>query len=183
MTYNDTNLRRLFDALSPKERRKALTAAFRREARKVRRVAVQNLRAGVRSNSGLERGIRASVFRRAAGFKVTIGSKKECTRRGRTRSVWTGMSFHRNRRGLEKPVLIWLEAGTARRSTVTAYWKPKARFRADGRWRMTGNDRGAVRAVRFMERTADQCRSSVTDSLHGEIVSQLEKLAQRYGCN
>lgn len=74
--YDDKNLQRLFAELEPKRRMQALKGGFRREANKVRKTAINNLRSSISSNKDLEKGVRAIVFKRAAGFRVTVGTKK-----------------------------------------------------------------------------------------------------------
>ena len=101
--YDDSNLQKLYEALDPKRREKALRRAFRREATRVRRSAVNRLRGSIRSDRDLESGIRALVFKRkAVGFRVTVGTK-------RVKRTGKEFGFHKNRRGLKKPVLIWAE--------------------------------------------------------------------------
>ena len=74
--YDDSNLQRLFSELAPKRRKQALKGAFRKAAKKVRSVAVQNLRSSMNSDRDLERGIRALIWKRKAGFRVTVGTKR-----------------------------------------------------------------------------------------------------------
>ena len=74
--YDDANLQRLFAAMDTQKRLKALKGAFRRQANLVRKTAINNLRGSIRSDKDLERGVRAIVFKRKAGFRVTVGTKK-----------------------------------------------------------------------------------------------------------
>ena len=74
--YDDSNLQRLFDALTPKQRMVAMRRAFKREANYVRKVAISNMRSRINADKDIESGIRAFVFKRKAGFRVTIGTKK-----------------------------------------------------------------------------------------------------------
>ena len=76
VAYDDRNLQQLFAELEPKRRLQAIKGGFRREANKVRKTAINNLRNSVRSNKDLEKGVRAIVFKRKAGFRVTVGTKK-----------------------------------------------------------------------------------------------------------
>ena len=62
--YDDKNLQRLFAELEPKRRMQALKGGFRREANKVRKTAINNLRSSISSNKDLEKGVRAIVFKR-----------------------------------------------------------------------------------------------------------------------
>lgn len=76
LTYDDSGLQGLFEDLAPKQRVKALRGAFRREANRVRRAAIGNLHESIGGDKELDKGVRAIVFRRKAGFRVTVGTKK-----------------------------------------------------------------------------------------------------------
>lgn len=95
VAYDDRNLQQLFAELEPKRRLQAIKGGFRREANKVRKTAINNLRNSVRSNKDLEKGVRAIVFKRKAGFRVTVGTKKA----GKNGKGEAG--FHTNRQGLK----------------------------------------------------------------------------------
>lgn len=99
--FDDTQFQHLYKELDPKRRMQALKKGFRREANRVKKVAIEKMRNKINSNRVLERGVRASVTTKKAGFKVTIGAAKS------------------KRNG--KPVLIWLEAGTVTRKTKRTY--------------------------------------------------------------
>ena len=163
MQYDDEDLQRLFAEMDTKKRLKALKGAFRRGANRVRKTALNNLRGSIRTDKDLERGVRAVVFKRKAGFRVTIGTKKA----GKSGKEY---GFHINRKGLKKPVLIWAEAGTKWRKSKRA-----TRYLVGGKWR-TGRTRG------FMAKTADDVRDSVTGSLHNELINSVTKVAKKYGC-
>lgn len=168
--YDDEDLQRLFAEMDTKKRLKALKGAFRRGANRVRKTVLNNLRGSIRTDKDLERGVRAVVFKRKAGFRVTIGTKKA----GKTGKEY---GFHINRRGLKKPVLIWAEAGTKWRRT-----KSKQRFKANGKWRTAGTHRGFMKRYGFMQKTAADVRDSVTDNLHNEVINSVRKVAKKYGC-
>lgn len=186
MQYDDGDLQRLFAEMDTKKRLKALKGAFRREANKVRKTAVTNLRNSIRSDKDLERGIRAEVLKRKAGFRVTIGTKvmkgrykgkrNGVRRYGRAKSTWTNFSYHTNRQGKEKPVLIWAEAGTKWRKS-----KKATRYLVGGKWR-TGRTRGFMKRYGFMDKTAADVRDSVTNDLHNELANSVTKVAKKYGC-
>lgn len=168
LQYDDSNLERLFTAMEPKRRLKALKGAFRREANRVRKTAVNNLRGSIRSDKDLENGVRALVFKRKAGFRVTIGTRKASKNGNGERGM------HLNRRGLKKPVLIWAEGGTADRRT-----KSKTRIFKRSR---KGHSTGRMRRYGFMAKTLTQVRDSVTDDLHKEVINSITKEAKKYGC-
>ncbi len=170
MRYDDENLQRLFAELDTKKRLKALKGAFRREANRVRKTALNNLRGSIRTDKDLERGVRAVVFKRKAGFRVTIGTKKA----GKNGKEY---GFHINRKGHKKPVLIWAEAGTKWRKS-----KKATRYLVGGgKWR-TGRTRGFMKRYGFMQKTLTEVRDSVTDSLHNEIINSITKEAKKHGC-
>ena len=77
--YDDSNLQRLFDALTPKQRMVAMRRAFKREANYVRKVAISNMRSRINADKDIESGIRAFVFRgnpRATGKPVLIWAEE-----------------------------------------------------------------------------------------------------------
>lgn len=181
ITYDDTRLQRLFDAMSPRMRAKAMRGALRKEARRVRQAAVKNLRterarlagqggrksaAAVRtSNRELEKGIRTVVSKKTLGFRVTVGTAR-------------GKGFYKSRRftgagSREVPVLIWLEDGTALR--VSSRSKIA---RALGR----GKNRGRIPSLRFMEKTRSQESANVTEGIRKATMESVEKTARKYGC-
>lgn len=170
MQYDDRELQRLFAELDSKQRLRALKGAFRREANQVRKTAINNLRGSIRSDQDLERGVRAIVFKRKAGFRVTIGTKKA----GKSGKEY---GFHTNRRGLKKPVLIWAEAGTKWRKT-----KSKSKFLTNGRWLTAGKSRGFMKRYGFMQKTLSDVRGNVTENLRNELIINVRKVAEKYGC-
>lgn len=92
--YDDRNLQQLFADLEPKRRLQAVKGGFRKEANRVRKTAINNLRSSIRTDKDLEKGVRAIVFKRKAGFRVTVGTKKA----GKNGKGEAG--FHTNRQGL-----------------------------------------------------------------------------------
>lgn len=159
--YDDGNLQRLFAELEPKRRTQALKAGFRKAANNVRKKAVANLREAIHTDKDLEKGVRAVVFKRTAGFRVTIGTKK------------AGMRT--NRRGLKKPVLIWAEEGTKQRATKSSGGKRAARLRA-------GHNTGSMPRYGFMAKTKSEVRDSVTEDMHRAVTENVERIAKKYGC-
>lgn len=172
ITYDDSNLMKLFRELSPENRLKAIKGALRRQASKVRRTAVNNLRGSIRSQNdqkGLESGVRAVVFKRKAGFRVTVGTKAGSKKTGKGER-----GIHTNRRGLKKPVLIWAEEGTKERHTKTAT-KIFTRSRK-------GHSTGRMKRYGFLRKTLNEVRGTVTDSLHNEIIQSVTRISKKYGC-
>lgn len=167
--YNDDNLQRLFAELEPKRRTQALKGGFRKAANDVRKKAVGNLRGAIRTDKDLEKGVRAVVFKRKAGFRVTIGTKK-ADRNGKGER-----GMHTNRQGLKKPVLIWAEMGTEERTTKNGGGRRAARYRA-------AHSTGRMGRYGFMEKTRNQVRDTVTDDIHKQVAESVERVAKKYGC-
>lgn len=169
--YDDHKLQELFAELEPKRRLQAIKGGFRREANRVRKTAIKHLRGSLRSKPGLEKGIRALVFKRTAGFRVTIGTK----RAGKNGKGEAG--FHTNRQGLKKPVLIWAEEGTAARRT-----KPKQGTRRRANRMRKGHSTGAMPRFGFMAKTLAESSDAVTQSLRDQIRESVKKVSEKYGC-
>lgn len=169
--YDDKNLQRLFAELEPKRRLQAIKGGFRREANQVRKTAINNLRSSIQSNKDLEKGVRAIVFKRKAGFRVTVGTK----RAGKNGKGEAG--FHTNRQGLKKPVLIWAEEGTAERKT-----KPKQGTRRRAARLRASHRTGRMRRYGFMAQTLTSVRDTVTTNIHKMVIENVEKVAKKYGC-
>lgn len=173
--YDDEQLWAMFDALEPRRRTQALKGAMRRTAGLVRRRAVGILRRRVRvSDRSLEKGVRAVVWRRKAGFRVTVGTSR----------AKGGAGFYKNAqnrrpgsRGRAMPVLIWLEDGTAMRP---------ARRTIAGKLRasrgLRGSTRGRLTPRRFMDEARRQSETPVTSDLHRQIVENINRIAKKYGC-
>lgn len=172
IAYDDSNLRRLFAEMEPKRRLQAIKGGFRKAANKVRKTAINNLRSsGIRTDRDLERGIRAIVFKRTAGFRVTIGTKKA----GRNGKGEAG--FHKNRQGLSKPILIWAEEGTQQRRTKA---KQGSRLRADRK--RSAHSTGRMRRYGFMAQTLSSTRETVAAEIHDLVTENIETVAKKYGC-
>ena len=169
--YNDENLQRLFAELEPKRRLQAIKGGFRREANQVRKTAINNLRSSIQSNKDLEKGVRAIVFKRKAGFRVTVGTK----RAGKNGKGEAG--FHTNRQGLKKPVLIWAEEGTKERQT-----KPKQGTRRRAARLRASHRTGRMKRYGFMAQTLTSVRDTVTTNIHEMVAENIQKVAKKYGC-
>ena len=171
VAFDDRNLQQLFAEMEPKRRLQALRGGFRREANQVRKTAINNLGSSIRSNKDLEKGVRDVVYKRSAGFRVTIGTK----RAGKNGKGEAG--FHTNRQGLKKPVLIWAEAGTQERQT-----KPKQGTRRRAGRMREQHRTGRMKRYGFMEQTLNSVRDTVTADIHNLVLDNVEKIAKKYGC-
>lgn len=165
--YDDSRLKALIEALDERQRIKAFRGALRRLAGKVRKAAAANLRASKLGNAEkMDKAIRATVWKRRAGFKVTVAPK----RGGRT----IRQGFHTNRRREIKPIPLWAAAGTNARKT-----KSKTRFWTRSR---KGHSTGRMKRYGFMTKTKSQVEGSVTSELKESIVKSVKRIAKKYGC-
>lgn len=152
ITYDDTELQRLFSALSVKQREKVFKLAFSRQATKVRRIAVSALKStGLHNAAVLSKGIRSELARKSVGFRVTAQPAKK-------------KGYHRNRQGRLKPVLLWAELGTVDREK-----------------RKTGAATGHMRAYGFMAK-AEANTGAIQEELRQEIERNIITTARKYGC-
>ena len=166
--YDDTNLRRLFAEMDVKVRLKALKSAFRREANQVKKTAIGNLRNSIRCDRDMESGVRSVVYKKTAGFRVTIGTKKA------TKDGGKDYGFHKNRQGLKKPILIWAESGTEQRHTKTS---TKIYKRA-----RSGHNTGRMKRYGFMSKTLSDVKNEVTNDIHNQLIDSVTRIAKKYGC-
>lgn len=169
VSYDDGNLRRLFAELEPKRRAQALKAGFRKTANKVRKQAVVNLRESIHTDKDLEKGIRAIVFKRVAGFRVTVGTRK-ANKNGKGEA-----GMHTKRRGLKKPVLIWAEIGTKQRRTKGSGGKRAARLRS-------AHNTGSMPRYGFMDKTRREVHDMITEDMHRSVIESVQRVAKKYGC-
>ena len=170
--YDDRQLQQLFVELEPRRRKQALKGAFRKEANRVRKTAINNLRAsGINTSRDLEKGIRAVVFKKTAGFRVTVGTKK-ANKAGKGER-----GYHLNRFGLKKPVLIWAEEGTEMRKT-----KSKRGSRRRAARKRAAHSTGRMRRYGYMSKTLRDVKDGVTDDLHKEVVNNVIRISKKYGC-
>lgn len=168
MSFDDSRLLKAFEELEPKRRLQAIRGGIRKTGNRVRKKAVSNLRnTGIHTSRDLEKGVRLVLYKKkAAGFRVTVGTKKASGRK-------KAQGYHTNKRGLQKPVLIWWESGTRDRRT-------KSKTRVFTR-KKKGHYTGRITARRFMEQTLDQTRDSVTNEMHDMIRESVQKVIRKYG--
>lgn len=166
----DVDVNRLWEMLEeldPKQRAKALKQGLRMAARTVRRAAVRNMTSGSPALQGrtseVARGIRAVVYRKAIGFRVTVGTKrtnyKTAARDNKEKA------FRRLR-----VVPLWAEGGTVQRRTRGGLFRK-------------GASRGSMRPYRFMERAERETMPGVETTIRKSIESSIEKTVKKYGSN
>ena len=158
--YDDSRLMQMFEALEPKRRATALRGAFRQAAQELRKKVLTNLRqSGLGGGKAVERGVRAVVWKRSLGFRVTIGTKKR-------KVDYSGLSSSERRSKAYKEKLaivpLWAEGGT------------------HDRQRRGGGRTGAMPAYLFMEKTKAS-QPQMEETLKRKIVENIEKTAKKYG--
>lgn len=163
-----TELSRL---LTPRQLRNSVKRAYRREANKACKIAVQKLRVSgldVKGNrSDLEKGIRPFIYPRGGGFLVTVKA------RGANRQGKGEKGMHTNRTGKRKPILMWAEEGTDFRKT-------KSRTKIFARKRK-GHSTGRMPGYGFLERATPEMYRSVETGLFPEVQAAVNKTAQKAG--
>lgn len=154
--------------LDTRQMKRALKGAYRTEAAKVVKTARRSLATSglqVKGNKAdWQKGIRPYVYSRGGGFMVTVKPG-----RGKNRTK----SMHRNRQGLEKPVLMFAEDGTTARKTKT---KTKRWTRA-----RKGHATGRMPAYGFLQRAQPEMYRKVEEGLLPQVEKQVRKAAARAG--
>lgn len=153
----------VYKALSLKDQRKALRGAMRREANRLKRQAAGNMTTsglGPGTNQKLSKGIRTRVYpiRYGAGFMLSVKPRRK-------------KGFHKNRQGLEKPVLMWAEGGTDPRKTKGSFFSRKGKGHVTGRMRRYG----------FLRKTEQQSGPTVEQNLFHDFQDNLNKAARKQG--
>ena len=173
----------VYRGLSPREQRKAMKSAMRREGNRVKTAAVANLgsatggRRGCRLGGGtrqrLSRGLYVRTYpdRFGAGFIVSVKPH------GGSRGI------HTNRKGKQKPVLMWAEDGTRQRNVG----RRKTSFFSRSRWtgaktrnyRRSGHSTGRMDAYRFLAKTERETADGVEERLFEDFRRNVERAAAR----
>lgn len=172
-TYNGQEWTRLLSELSPKELRKALRKAVRREASAAIKTARASLAASSLkvkgSRSDFDKGIRSFIYnpKRAVGFLITVKP------RGAGRNGKGEKGMHTNRFGLKKPVLMWAEDGTKPRAT-------KSRTKVYTRKRMTHRT-GQMPAYGFLKKAESEIFRQVEEGMVGDLEKAVEEAAKKSG--
>lgn len=167
ITFDDSRLTSLIEALDPKQRGQSLRRGLRKAAGVLRKEARSQLRGtGFRSNANVERGIRTELFRRKLGFRVTVGTKR------RYRKSASSNAEKRTRR--LDVVALWAETGTIRRRTKS-HWTRRG-FRK-------GADRGTMRQYEFMDKARQSKGPQMEKEVRQGLIDGVVKTAKKYGCS
>lgn len=168
--YDDTQLRKLFDELQPKNQARVFRAAFRSVARKLRKEAVKELTAarlpsgrGLHNASTIARGLRTRGFSgKKFGFAVTASSQSA-----------KGRGMYCNSRGELKPILRWMEEGTRGRRTRKSY--------ISSRRRVTPHFTGHLTPLKFMRDAVLANADNIAPDLNEQMRQAVVKIARKYG--
>lgn len=161
----------VWKALDLKEQRKAMRGAMRKEATRVRKMAVSVIRTkrlGQGTRRDITKGVWQKVYpaRYGLGFMVSVKATK--SKRGQ----------HINRQGLMKPVLMWAAEGTRNRN-VGARKADGGRVSWTGRryqgYKRTGHSTGKMPAYHFMEQTETMAAPGVENNLWKNFEDNVNK--------
>ena len=170
----ERSMAQMLDAISPKQQRKAIAGAMRREANRLKKAAQTRVRtSGLNAATGVDKGVYTRLYpaRYGAGFMVSVkphGAKK---------------GIHTNRRGLKKPVLLFAEQGTKQRNVgprkhSTSQWR-KGKY-ANKRWRdyqRTGHSTGRMRPSKFLAMTEQAEAPGIEQRLWSQFEKNVAKAA------
>lgn len=178
--------------LTPKQMRNALKRSYRAEAKKALSMARKQLRiSGLRvkgNKADWDKGIRSHIYSKGGGFMLTVKARK-VNSKGKGEK-----SMHQNRKGFKKPVLMWAEDGTDRRTSKYSSW----RYESSGNWKhwarhgasykprkrrvgINGVNRGSMPAYGFLERATPEMFQTVETDLGVEVSAAVGKVAKKCG--
>ena len=144
----------LMKQMSQRQLRNALKSGYRKannEALKIARQKLGETSLHVMGNTGdWKRGVRGYIYSKGGGFMATVKGRGQ-------------KSMHVNRRGKEKPVLMWAEEGT----------KPRKR--------RNGGNSGHMRAYNFMRDSEAAMYRKVEEVLAPELEKAVYRAAQKAG--
>lgn len=154
--YTGHEWEELLSRLNPRQLKKALRSAYRKVGTPLRKMAQASLLSrGPKDIQGNRRDWRTAIrfrgYPMGCGFMLTLrphGSK----------------GFHTNRRGLQKPVLLFAEEGTQERRT-----------------RRGGFERGRMPAYGFMKAVEPELYDRAQRDLVPELDKALDKAAREAG--
>lgn len=179
LIYDDRGLQQLVAELEPKRRLRAIRGGIRKEAKRIQKIAVANLRgSGLRVTDDMEKGIRALVFKKRSGFRITAKARA-ANRRGKGEA-----GMHTNRYGQKKPVLHFAESGTAERKTRGSIGLIKSMLtgRKRRKSKRAAHSTGRMKAYTFMKPTIQYMNTTSTENVQTLIIEELTKTAKKYGC-
>ena len=159
--------------MTKRQLRNVLKSATRAVAKRVRGVAVANLRAsGLRvkgNRSDWERGVRSYVYPKGGGFLVTVKPHKG--KGGKEVGMHATRRYHKT--GERLPILMWAEDGSGPRKTKQPTdWKGRPRKL---------HSKGAMPAKHFIERGKPQMERIVQEDMGRAVEVAIDKMARKAG--
>ena len=158
----------LIKCFSKRDLKAAMKGAYRRTGKEILAIARGKLTSsGMAHASKLRKDIRLRIYPRGGGFMITV---KPHGKQG----------YHTNRKGFQKPVLMWAEEGTNERMLrhlpSDGYHIIKT---ADG-YRMAGAFTGRMPAYHFLEGVYEQgvqiLNRDIPSNLEGSVMKRAGKL-------
>ena len=157
----------LLKTFDQKDIKRSIKDAYRRVGKQIAAVARDSVKKSwIHNGSRLARGMRVRVYPRGGGFMITV---KPHGRQG----------FYKNRRGEEKPVLMWAEEGTKQR-TVRNGKDRRAVLLPQG-FRVVGKGRGSMPAYHFLTDAEQQGPGIVEKEISKETEAATIRRAGKLG--
>lgn len=152
-----TSLESLMKELEPIEIYREMRNASARVGRSIRKQAVESFKSkasGIESVDELADNVVLTNYRKAFGFHVTVLKRAKNGSHSKT--------DHLNRHGLWKPVLQWLQGGTAQRAT-----------------RKGGYNRGRITPLHFMDPLTAKVDQGAK-LLEADLDKHIDKIIKRH---
>lgn len=158
----------LLRAMSPRNIKKTLKAAYRRIGKQIADIARSDLASsGLRHGNNMKRNIRVRVYPRGSGFMITV---KPHGKQG---------YYKRSQDGAEKPVAMWAVEGTKERHTRHGNLVYPI---GDGRYRtMKGNWTGSMPGYHFLTHANSQAEPIIDRNLQPEIEKAVYERLRKIG--
>ena len=170
------DIKQLLDQLSPKDQRKVMASAMRREANKLKRAAQMNVRAsGLNTSTRVDKGVYSRVYPKRYGLGFMVSVKPHGAKKG----------IHRNRYGREKPVLMFAEEGTKPRNVgprvggSSAFRKGKYASRKWRDYKRSGHSTGKMPKYGFIEKTEQTETQGIEQRLWTDFERNVAKAADK----
>ena len=166
----------VWKALDPKTQRKAMKGAMRKEANNVKKAAQEAMESsGI--GKGTKQALKKSIYSRVYPDRYGLGFMASTVGHGKR-------GIHTNRQGLQKPVAMWADEGTAQRRVGKRKkgWSIVTRTGRKGRaYERSGHSTGRMPAYGFMKKADEQTAPGVEERLFQNLERNVEKAARKQG--
>lgn len=157
----------LLKTFDPRDIKRTIKDAYRRVGKQIAAVARDSVKqSGIHNGGKLARGVRVRVYPRGGGFMISV---KPHGKQG----------FYKNRRGVEKPVLMWAEEGTKQRTVRNG--KDRRVVQLAQGFRVVGKGRGSMPAYHFLTDAEQQGYGIVEKEISKEIEAATVRRAEKLG--